>query len=277
MADFLFLLQLKPIYFGLIGTIISGFSFPLAGVIILQNNLISLRYTLMHGVILAGIFSIAFNLPLVFLTIIFNIILILLIMFIKSDKRNTFSTASASIMVVTMGLASLLSHVFDVPAKDTLELLWGSPFALTNLDLIILILISVILILYISFYFTEISICFYDDDVAKTLGVNVPLHNFIMIILVAVVISVSMKMIGALLIDSLLILPVLGARQNAKSLKDLFIKSSITGLLMGLVSYFISLIANIPLSGTLAIIALLVYLIQILINKIFIKIRREKL
>lgn len=268
MSELIFLIQLKPIYFGLIGIILSGISFPLSGVIILQNNLISLRYTLMHGVILGGIFSIVFNLPIVPLTIFLNFILILLIFLIRSDHKNTFSTSSATIMVITMGLASLLSHVFNVPAKDTLELLWGSPFALTLFDLIILFVISILIILYISIYFTDISMCFYDEDIAKSLGVKSNIHNFFMIILVSIVISIAMKMIGALLIDALLILPVLGARQNAKSLKTLFIESSIIGCSMSVISYFISLILNIPLSGILAIIALIIYFAQIVVNKL---------
>lgn len=46
------LLALKPILYGLIGMVLSGLTFPLTGVIVVRNNLISMRYMLMHGVVL---------------------------------------------------------------------------------------------------------------------------------------------------------------------------------------------------------------------------------
>ena len=64
MSKLVFLFTLKPIIYGFIGMLVSGLCFPLAGVIILRNNLVPMRYMLMHGVLLGGIFSIALKLPL---------------------------------------------------------------------------------------------------------------------------------------------------------------------------------------------------------------------
>lgn len=266
MEDLLYMLTLKPIYFGLIGMILSGISFPITGVIIVQNNLIPMRYMLMHGIILGGIFSIAFNLPLLPLVIFLNVILVFLMLVFQKDKKNSMGTSSTAMMVITMGLASLLSHIFDVPAKDTLELLWGSPFALTNFDLIILGILSILIIGYITLFFKPVSMCFFDNDIAKSAGVNTTFHNSLMIFFVALIISVAMKMVGALLIDALVILPVLSANQRAKSLKNLFIRSSLFGLILSLGGYFISLIFDLPVSGVIAVLAAAIYITEKLLK-----------
>ena len=52
MNRLLMLLSLKPILYGLIGMLVSGTVFPICGVIIVRNNLMPMRYMLMHGVIL---------------------------------------------------------------------------------------------------------------------------------------------------------------------------------------------------------------------------------
>lgn len=266
MERLIFLFSLKPIVFGFIGMIISGLSFPLAGVIILRNDLIPLRYMLMHGVILGGTIAIAFSLPMVPVVAILNIILVFVMMAIKG-KGKTLSVASTSMMVLTMGLASLVSHLFDVPSKDTLELLWGSPFALTQVDLFMLSAIALTVILYCVCSFRSMSAVFFDQDVASSLGINVRFHSTIMVMVTALVIALSMKVMGALLMDALVILPVLGVSRNSSSLKEVFIKSSITGLILSVLGYLLALLYNLPVSGSLSILAVTFYLLSFVINK----------
>jgi len=262
----LFLLTLKPIIYGFIGMVISGISFPLAGVIIVRNGLIPMRYMLMHGVILGGIFSIALNLPLVPVVMILNLILVGA-MVLLNRSRTSLSAASTAMMVFTMGLASLLGQVFDVPAKDTLEILWGSPFALVKGDLFILAALATVVIAYVVLCFKPISMLFFDHDIARSSGVNVGFHNTLMLLITALIISVAMKLLGALLIDALVVLPVLGASKNVKSLKSMFVRSSVTGLVLSILGYLCALVTNLPVSGVLAILAAAAYLINLAVAK----------
>ena len=171
-------------------------------------------------------------------------------------------------MVATMALASLFSHISGVPAKDTLEVLWGSPFALTLSDLFILFFLAIATLLYILIFFRPLSMIFFDREVAMSMGVKVERHNLVMLLLTALVVSVAMKMVGALLIDTLVILPVIGAGKRAKGLKDLFLRSTFTGFILSLSGYFISLYLNLPTSGVLAIISVGIYALESIIASI---------
>ncbi len=257
------LLSLAPIFKAFIALIFSGISFPLCGAMVLRMDLVPLRYALMHGVILGGAIALALEIPQLPIIILVNLIVVTLI--VKIPTSNSFSSAAA--MVFTMGLASLLMHTFNVPAKDSLQLLWGSPFALSYLDISILILLTFVVLIYLSFNFNNVTAIFFDKSIAKSLGINVNLHYNFMVMIIALCIALAMRLIGALLIDALLILPVLIATRLSKGTKTLFILSSSFGLLLALLGFFTTIYFDIPLSATIAIIAVLIYAVISITNK----------
>lgn len=267
MERIIYLLSLKPILYGFIGMMISGISFPVAGVIVVENGLIPLRYMLMHGVILGGVVAVALSIPMLSVVVPLNIILVLIMMAMNRSGR-TLNISSTAMMVFSMGLSSLLSHIFDVPSKDTLEVLWGSPFALTEVDLIILAILGLLIILYVTLFFKPVSMLFFDKDIAISMKVNVERHNTIMMLLTSLVISVAMRVLGALLIDALLVLPVVSASKREGSLKGLFIRSSVTGAVLSFTGYLLSLFFDLPVSGILALLGVLSCLFSFLITKI---------
>jgi len=260
------LLLLPPMLKALIAIIFGGLAFPSCGVMVLRLDLVPLRYALMHGVILGGAIALAMQLPSLPIIIIVNLLVVVLVLNLKTNN----SVSSSAAMVFTMGLASLIMHVFDVPSKDSLQILWGSPFALSYFDLAVLISLCVILLFYIIYFFKDIIALFFDSDIARSLGLNVKLHYTIMVVLIALTVALAMRLIGALLIDALLILPVLIASKFSKGTKELFIKSSICGLIISVVGYFLSLLYNFPLSATIALSAALMYLGLTIIQKFII-------
>lgn len=257
--------SLAPITRGFIAMIISGTFFPLCGLMVLRLDLIPLRYMLMHGVILGGALSLALNLPLFPVTLTINLLLIFIMMFFNKSQSFGFSGASAASMVLSMALASILMQLADVPAKDTLNLMWGSPFALTKSDLLILIAISILLLSYIIFNFKNILALFFNKDVAKAIGIKVRLNYTFMILIIALLVALAMKLLGAFLIDSLLILPVLNANlfcgKKSSGIKKLFVTSSIFGLVISLLGYSLAVIINWPPAATISLLAVIIYIV----------------
>ncbi|MGD1823230.1 MAG: metal ABC transporter permease [Pleomorphochaeta sp.] len=259
------LLSLAPIFKAFIALILSGISFPLCGVMILRLDLVPLRYALMHGVILGGAIALALNFSPLLVIILVNLFIVFLI--IKIPTTNSFSSAAA--MVFSMGLASLLMHTCNVPSKDSLQLLWGSPFALSYFDIITLAVLTISILVFLYFNFNKVLSIFFDKSIATSLGINVDFYYNFMIVIIALCVALAMRLIGALLIDALLILPVLIASRLCKGTKSLFILSSITGLILALSGFFTTLYTDFPLSATIAIIAVLIYsVISILKYKI---------
>lgn len=267
MNNFLFALTLAPVARGFLAMAIAGLTFPATGVMVLRLNLIPMRYMLMHGVILAGAISLAMNVNTLAISVVLNLILVLLMLKLTKDTRYGFGLSSATAMVFTMAAASLVMHIWDVPAKDTLQLLWGSPFALTWVDISALIALAIITVVYMLVSFRAISAIFFDQEIASSLGMRVRFHHTFMVLLIALVIALAMKLLGALLIDALLILPVLVASKRSESLKQLVITSCIIGFLVSTLGYLLAVYTDMPPSGTIALLSALLYPIPNLIKR----------
>lgn len=254
------LLALPPIFRGLVAMMAGGACFPLCGVLVLRLDLVPLRYLLMHGVILGGAVSLALSLPLVPVTVAVNLLLIGLMLALGARRRQSMSGAGAATMVLAMAAASVITHLADVPAKDTLDLLWGSPFALSRTDLFVLAGLCVLLVGFLAATFRSILALFFDPEVARSLGIPVGRLSTSMVLLVAVVVALAMKLIGAFLIDALLVLPVLAAsRLPHRGVRQVFAASSLCGFVSATAGYLLAVAIGWPPSGTIAIISTLLY------------------
>jgi zinc transport system permease protein len=120
---------------------------------------------------------------------------------------------------------------------------------------------AVLLLAYVALNFKKILALFYNQEVALSLGVNARFHYAVIVILIALTVALAMKLLGALLIDSLLILPVLLSTRVAaltkagKGIGPLFAISAVVGLILSLAGFTLALCFNLPPSGAIAIIA----------------------
>lgn len=258
--DVLFdLLMLPPVWKGFLALLFAGSAFPLAGVMVTRLDMLPLRYMLMHALMLGGAIALAWQLPTLFCYAAVSLLVVVCMLYVGKDKRVHLGLSSAVLMVLSMALASLLMQVKDVPAKDTLELLWGSPFTISVAELVAFGLLSVVLFLFVFLSQREISIVFFDGDVAKTLLPHASAYRNAMVFLIALVVALSMRFVGALLIDALLLLPVLTAMRWTQSLKGLFISSSVVGFLVAFLGYLVALLCDFPPGASVALVSCIVY------------------
>ena len=250
MAKLFSILLLPPIYKALISLMFAGFAFPLTGVMITRLNLLSVRYTLMHALLLGGVISLAFNLPTLLSYIVIG--MATLVVMIRISKKVNLGLSSAVLMVFVVALASILTSVFSLQAKDTLELLWGSPFTISYFELGIFIALAFVIVGYILLFYSDITSIFFDKELAIIKNKNNIHHEHFMIFLIGITISISMRFVGALLLDALLLLPVLVALKRARSLKHLFVLSSIIGFFTSIAGFLLSLVFNLPPAATIA-------------------------
>ncbi|MGL1893173.1 MAG: metal ABC transporter permease [Spirochaetaceae bacterium] len=248
-----------PVFRGLISLIIAGISFPLTGVFILRLNLINIRFMLMHGVMLAGAVALSFSYNPLLTAIIINIFLVLLITFMSRRSTIPMGTLTTFFMVLSIGIATILIYKSKVLVQDTMSLLWGSIFALTDYDVIFLLLFSLSTILFVILKHRELTAVLIDSEIAKTTGIKEQLYFYTIMIIIGLTVAFAMRLIGALLLDALILLPAMTAIFLAKSIKKMFITASVLGLLYSITGFFLSLIIDIPVSSGVILIAGLVF------------------
>ena len=261
------LLSLTPIIKGLILLIIAGISFPITGVYLLRLNLLPLRFMLMHGAILGGALALAFHWSPFITTIIVNLFLVLLMTKISRSLKTDAGYISTFFMVISISLAFILVYKFNVQAKDTMSILWGSLYTSTWTEVIAVGLFAFLLIMFQLFYYRKLQAFFFDREIAYTSGVNEQFLYYSIVLLTAMTVAMAMKIIGALLLDSLLLLPALIATFHAKSLRGVILWSSFWGSTFAIGGFFISLLFDIPASSAIAALASIVFIVIFVIKR----------
>ena len=106
MDGFFDLLLLPPILRGFMAIVLAGTAFPVTGVMVVRMNLLPLRYTLMHGLILGGAISLALSLPPLPVYILSGFAVVALMLLIGRDRRVGLGLSSAVLMVLSVAAAA---------------------------------------------------------------------------------------------------------------------------------------------------------------------------
>lgn len=175
--------------------------------------------------------------------------------------------ATAIITSMGLGLAALLSD-FSPGGSSFDAYLFGSIASVSKTDVII-VLITFILVVAISliYYFGLLSIAV-DPQLAKMSGVNVARINSIFTLLSALTIALSAKIIGALMVTSLIVLPVASSLLISKSYKATFLNTLVLGLIYTLSGVILSYYFDLKPGGAIVVIASLGMLACLLISKL---------
>jgi manganese/iron transport system permease protein len=138
-------------------------------------------------------------------------------------------------------------------------------------DIAIVMATSVIIIVIVIIFFKEIQVILYDREIALSVGIPEKQIYYLIIFMLGVTIAVSMRLIGALLVDAFVLLPAIAARLVARSLKQMFVLAALFGLISGLGGLHFSLAVDVPASSAIIIVASVIIMICILFKRRFIR------
>lgn len=261
------LLSLSPVFKGLIVISIAGLTFPITGVYLFRLNLLPLRFMLMHGAILGGAMALAFQVNPFWTTIVVNMVLVLFMAKASRSMKTDVGQISTFFMVISISLAFIFIYKFHVPAKDTLTLLWGNLFTLSWAEVAGVGFFALFLSGFQYYFRYQLRALFFDREIAFTSGINEKNLYYAVIFMVAITVALAMKLIGALLLDAILLLPPVIASFHAKSLRGMILASVLWGGIFAIGGFFLSVLIDIPASSSIAALASMVFLIMYLFRK----------
>jgi zinc transport system permease protein len=262
------LFSYSPVLRGFIVLLVSGFTFPITGVYLLRMNLLPLRFMLMHGALLGGAIALAMQMNPFWTTMAVNLLLVWFMVTTSRNLKTDLGYMSIFIMVASVGLAFILISVFNVQSKDTMSLLWGSIFTIDLVQTIGFVAIAILILVFHFAKYRQLKAVFFDAPVAYSSGVNERTIYNLVVLITAMTVAVAMKLIGALLIDAVIILPALIATLHARSFKSVILWSSIWGGLFSFVGFFFAYWLKVPTSSAIAIVATIVFLVIYLKRRI---------
>ncbi|EIJ78891.1 ABC transporter ATP-binding protein [Bacillus methanolicus PB1] len=254
---------------------IIGVIAPLLGVFIVVRRLSLIADALSH-VTLAGIaaslflekkFNIFNGLNPLYIGMGFSVAGSLIIEKLRSVYKHYQELAIPIILSGGIGLGVIFISLADGFNTDLFSYLFGSVSAVSKTDLWIIGAISIIVLSAIILLYKELFLLSFDEEYAKASGIAAKSVHFIFIIMVALVIAVSMRIVGILLVSSLMTLPVAASIRIAKGFKQAILYSVLFGEISVLGGLTISYYLDLAPGGTIVIIAVLILIISILIKK----------
>lgn len=170
-------------------------------------------------------------------------------------RMPAFSELAVAITLsVGIGLAGVLSG-FVKNSSDFNSFLFGSIVAIDSFELIVVLILSSVVLLVFLLMYKELFYVSFDEEAAALSGVPVGLVNFIFTVLTAVTVSVAARTVGALVVSSLLVVPVAAAMQIARSYKTTILCSVLFALLSTLLGLTVSFYAGLKPGGTICLLA----------------------
>jgi zinc transport system permease protein len=167
-----------------------------------------------------------------------------------------------------IGIGVIFISLADGFTTDLFSYLFGSVSAVSRGDLYLIAAISIVVIAVIFLLYKELFLLSFDEDHAKASGIPAKVIHFIFMVMVALVIAASMRIVGILLVSSLMTLPVAASIRIARGFKQTIGFSVIFGeisVIVGLVSAFYLDLAP---GGTIVVTAILILLFTIAVKKV---------
>ncbi|KAA1040088.1 metal ABC transporter permease [Macrococcus equipercicus] len=199
----------------------------------------------------------------------FSIIGALLIERLRTVYKHYEELAIPIIMSLGIGLSVVFISLADGFNQDLFGYLFGSISAVTFSDLLTIAAIFLIVVCFVVLFYKELFVLSFDEEYAQIIGVPRLLHILFMLV-VALVISASMRVVGILLVSSLITLPVASAMRFARGYKALMLWSVIFGEAAVIAGLILAFYMNISPGGIIVLL-----LIVILLGSIIYQKRRE--
>lgn len=232
-----------------ISGILIGFIAPLLGLFIVVRRLSLIADALSH-VTLAGIAGSLFlsqSVPALgalnplYLGMVSAVAGSTLIEKLRTLYKHYEELAIPIIMSAGLGLAALFISLADGFRTDLFSYLFGSVSAVSFQDMMIVVLVTVIVLVFLITFFKELFVLSFDEEYATATGLPARTIHFLFMVVTALVIAASMRIVGILLVSSLMTLPVAAAMRLANSFRQALVWSLIfgqTSVLVGLVTAF---------------------------------------
>lgn len=217
-----------------------------------------LGHLTLPGVALALVYDFNMSLgaaPFVFLGIFF-------IWMLELKTKLPMETLTA--VVFASGVA--IGFLF-LPIDKAEAALMGDITKISFLETVISVLIVIVLSIIIRFIYPKMVIINISEDLAQAEGINVKKYNFIYLFLIAVIVSLGVKIVGGLLTAALVAIPAAAARNLSQNLSQYVFASTCIGITSSLGGILICNFTGFPSGAVIILVSMVIFLVSIAFKK----------
>ena len=224
----------------LVGTLVA-LVVPFIGSIMVFKRMSMIGEALSHISLAGVIMGLILNIDPIIGAIVMTLFATLSMEFIRKRLRGYDELALTIITSVGIGLSGILLGFSNTGANFD-SFLFGSILTISKQEALIAFVFGILVIFISILFYRQFFMMSFDEDSAKLSGINVQRYNLIFTILTAITVSITSRIVGALIVSSLMIIPVASALQICKSYKRTLLISlvfSVLSVWMGLVASYL--------------------------------------
>ena len=172
---------------------------------------------------------------------------------IKGDAATALLCSGAlAVGVMTISLTTGMN-------TDVCNYMFGSILAISPSDMRLSVVLSVVVLFLYIFFYPRIFAVTFDENFAKASGTNTRFYNMVLALLTSITIVLGMRMMGTLLISSLIVFPSITAMRVCKNFLGTIILASILSLFGFFVGMTLSFLYSIPTGASIVVIDIVLF------------------
>ncbi|MBI5101994.1 MAG: metal ABC transporter permease [Nitrospirae bacterium] len=177
-----------------------------------------------------------------------------------AEKGRIYGDAAIGI-VSSVGIAAgvMMASVSGGFNVDLFSYLFGNILSINNTEVFSTAVLSAVVLLTIYMYFDEIFSITFDEEFARASGINTRKINSILVLLTAITVVLTMKVVGIMLTSALLILPAATAFQIARGFRNAMILSSVVSVISVVSGIMVSFVLNLPTGASIVLLNFLIF------------------
>lgn len=187
------------------------------------------------------------------------------------SKRNKVREDSAIAVFWALGMAVGIIFIFLTPgySPGLTEFLFGNILTITHWDLFLFSSYTILLSLFFLVFYTHIIYTAFDRDFAYTRQLPVRFIEYTMILLISICVVLTIRLVGIMLLMSLITIPQLTANLFNHRFKGIIWLSIVFGLIGGIGGLMVSYVLNVPAGACIVFILIIMYILARIYKHIF--------
>lgn len=240
---------------------------PIVGVFLVLRRYSMMGDTLSHSSLAGVAIGLILGTNPLLTAFIFASICGILIEILRNYYKQYSELVMSIILTLSLGIAIILISTGKASANIN-SFLFGSILTVSSKDLYIISILSIISIILLIFLYNKLLYITFDEQGAFISGINVKLINYLFILLVGATISVSIRIMGILVISSMIVIPVATSMQLNKGFKKTLFYSILFAFIDIILGLILSYYINSAPGGTISLVSVILLVLIIIFKNI---------
>lgn len=184
-------------------------------------------------------------------------------------SSNSKMKGDQTVAIVCSGALAIGVMVVSLSSgmnTDVNNYMFGSILALSKEDAVLSVILSVIVLIVFIIFYNRIFAVTFDENFSRATGTRAGIYNVVLAILTALTVVIGMRLMGALLISSLIIFPALSSMRICKKYKYVVICAAIISVVCFMAGIVLSFVKSTPAGASVVCANLAVFIVAALIK-----------